>query len=334
MQQVGRQRFVPAQVADPQLFPVPLPPAPPHRRLLVKASQFAVLHRRGLNLAALAFALIAAGAGLYMAREPVTKLATDALAVIEGQAAGAGFAIKSIEITGQRLTADRDIIRLLTLGSGQSILTFDVAEAQARLKWLRAVDSARIRKIYPDRIIVDILEKTPIARWRLGNITWLIDDRGQRIGTAGTSYSDLPLIVGSGAADDSAIMMRLMDKYPDLKTGLVALSRISDRRWDLIYKSGLRVQLPETGTSEALMRLEQYQAEYQLLDRDVTRIDLRVEGLVTLKPGPQAAEYLASIRPKPHKPKGSSDYETPTERQAEATDGPPATDTATGTAPE
>jgi cell division protein FtsQ len=69
-----------------------------------------------------------------------------------------------------------------------------------------------------------------------------------------------------------------------LKKDLAALSRIGDRRWDLIYYTGLRVQLPELGVAQALDRLEMYQRDYALLDRDVTLIDMRVPGVLAVKP--------------------------------------------------
>ena len=64
----------------------------------------------------------------------------------------------------------------------------------------------------------------------------------------------------------------------------MALSRIADRRWDMIYDTGLRVQLPEQGVAQALKRLDMYQTDYQLLDRDVTIIDLRVDSVVAVRP--------------------------------------------------
>jgi cell division protein FtsQ len=70
----------------------------------------------------------------------------------------------------------------------------------------------------------------------------------------------------------------------------VALSRIADRRWDMIYETGLRVQLPELGVARALRNLVMYQDDYQLLDRDITVIDLRVDNLVALRPTTPAVE--------------------------------------------
>jgi cell division protein FtsQ len=80
-------------------------------------------------------------------------------------------------------------------------------------------------------------------------------------------------------------MIRTLERYPAITRDLAALSRIGDRRWDLIFYSGLRVQLPENGVAQALVQLDTYQATAQLLERDVTVIDLRVPGMVSLKLG-------------------------------------------------
>jgi cell division protein FtsQ len=172
----------------------------------------------------------------------------------------------------------------MALSSGASTLTFDVQKAQARLSWLRAVESATVRKVYPDSIAVDIVEKEPILRWRIGDWTYLIDDTGTAIARDPGSYADLPLVVGHGANDDALVMVGALERHPAIRQNLAALSRIGDRRWDLIYYTGLRVQLPERGIAQALDRLDMYQRDYALLDRDVTQIDLRVPGMVALKP--------------------------------------------------
>ncbi len=160
------------------------------------------------------------------------------------------------------------------------------------------MQSATVRKVYPNRVIVSIVEKVPVARWRVGDTTWLIDETGKKIGTDISSYTDLPLVIGEGAADDAVTMVRVLSRHEALQNQLAALSRIGDRRWDLIYRNGLRVQLPESGVAQALDQLDMYQADYALLDRDVMLIDLRVPGMVTLKPGEIAAAQIAETKGK------------------------------------
>jgi cell division protein FtsQ len=62
----------------------------------------------------------------------------------------------------------------------------------------------------------------------------------------------------------------------------------------MIFYSGLRVQLPEQGVAQALDQLEMYQATDKLLDRDVTVIDMRVPGMVSLKLGEAAMAARAA----------------------------------------
>ena len=160
-----------------------------------------------------------------------------------------------------------------------------------------------------------------MARWRVDGVTFLVDGDGEQISVDSGDYTELPLIVGDGAADDALVIIKAMARHEKLKSGLAALSRIGDRRWDLIYFTGLRVRLPEQGAAQALANLEMYQRESALLDRDVTLIDLRVPGMVSLKPGPLAAEQLAAEAKAGTKKKPAvkvdPDYETPAEKRAD-----------------
>ncbi|WP_417310927.1 cell division protein FtsQ/DivIB [Devosia sp.] len=295
MQQVGeKQFFANAQLVHPRNLPAPL--ARRSRNALVAANHVWVLHRQLIIRILLVVAALATLVGLYQTRDVLASAGATAIKMVQGEFAQAGFGVTGIEITGQRLTNDADIISLLTVGAGDSTLTFDAQQAQARLTWLAAVKSATVRKIYPNRIVVEIVEKTPLLRWRIGDTTWLVDEKGTRIGTDIAAFTELPLVIGEGANDDAVAMVRILERHPMLQEGLAALSRIGDRRWDLLYRNGLRVQLPEHGVAQALDRLEMYQGDYALLDRDVTEIDLRVDGLVTLKPGETAAEAIEAAR--------------------------------------
>ena len=275
--------FVGAEPVDPRHLPIPIRTL--RRSALISVSHAWVLHRRLVVRVAGALLALLLIVGAYEARG-ILALGVDAVAkMVQGEFVAAGFGINQIRITGQSLTRDSDIVTLMTMSVGSSTLDFDVGKARARLEWLRAVESATVRKVYPNQIIVEIVEKVPVARWRSGSATWLVDQQGAIIGEdpAG-AFADLPMVVGEGAADDALVMIRALDRHAAITSNLAVLSRIGDRRWDLIYYSGLRVKLPERGVAQALEQLDAYQADYALLDRDVTVVDLRVPGIVALKP--------------------------------------------------
>lgn len=283
MQQVKSETFLAgARVVDPRALPVPV--RSHSRKLANNFGRTWVLHRKAILRGVAIAALLATTAAVYELREPIGMGAAALGEVAQGRFAAAGLTIGEISISGQTLTSEQAVFDALGIEPHTSTVSFDVEAARQRIAELPAVESVTVRKTYPGDVVVTITEKVPVARWRVDGITFVVDGSGEQIGEDRGAYGDLPLVVGDGANDDAMVMIRALDQYPDLKDGLVALSRIADRRWDLIYDTGLRVQLPELGVARALRNLESYQADYQLLDRDVTVIDLRVATLVAVRP--------------------------------------------------
>ncbi|MHA6297652.1 cell division protein FtsQ/DivIB [Devosia sp. CAU 1758] len=283
MQQVKSEAFLAgARLVDPRALPVPV--RTPRRRLANRFNRAFVLHGGLIRRGAMVAAILATGLALYQVREPTGQLVNTLGGMAQGNFAQAGLAIGEIEISGQTLTSEQQIFDALGIEPHTSTLGFDVEAARQRVAELPAVDSVTVRKTYPGDVTVLVTEKAPVARWAVDGVTFLIDGRGEQIGEAGEGYAGLPLVIGDGAADDALAMIRALEGFPMLEDGLVALSRIADRRWDLIYDTGLRVQLPEQGVAQAMTRLVSYQSDYQLLDRDVSIIDLRIDSVVAVRP--------------------------------------------------
>ena len=292
MQQVRSEAFLAgARMVDPRALPVPV--RSPRRRIVNNLGRAWVLHRTAIMRGAALLALLAGAGALYQLREPIGMGVGTLGELAQGRFAASGLAIGEISISGQTLTSEQAIFDALGIEPHTSTVSFDVEAARQRIAELPAIESVTVRKTYPGDVIVNLVEKTPVARWRVDGITFVIDATGEQIGEDWGAYTDLPLVVGDGANDDAMVMIRVLDQHPLLKENLVALSRIADRRWDLIYDTGLRVQLPELGVARALRNLEAYQANYQLLDRDVTVIDMRVDSLVAVRPTKTDAELEA-----------------------------------------
>jgi cell division protein FtsQ len=283
LQQVRSEEFLAgARMVDPRALPVPA--RPPRHRIANRFARAWVLHGRKIRQGLAIAALLTGALVVYQIREPIGMLASTLGGIAQGNFAQAGLSIGEISITGQTLTAEQDVFDALGIQPHTSTLGFDVEAARQRIAELPAVATVSVRKTYPGDVEVIITEKQPVARWRVDGITFVIDGRGEQIGEDRGAYGELPLVIGDGAADNALVMIRVLDTVPRLKEGLVALSRIGDRRWDMIYETGLRVQLPEQGVAQALTRLVTYQNDYQLLDRDISVIDLRIDSIVAVRP--------------------------------------------------
>jgi len=290
LQQVGAKAAASAIIIDPRRN---ASVARPRRNPgpLATLNRVWVLHRPLILRGVAGLACAALIAVSFQARGGIGQTVVTLSDVMQGKFAAAGLGIGEISITGQAVTREADIVKALGIDTVSSILSFDVETARQNLLALPAIADATVRKIYPDQLTVTLTEKLPVARWRTGDgETFIIDALGARIGTALPLDEKLPLVIGDGAADDAAVIIRALQRYPDIYAGLAAVSRLADRRWDLIYKSGLRVQLPETGIAQALASLDGYQKDYRLLDRDLTQIDLRVSGMLVVRPVEVAPE--------------------------------------------
>lgn len=287
MQQVGRQHFSvrTAAAVDPRLLPAPLRPQRPQRaRPLVGLSHAWVLHGRRITQVFLLACLCAALGIAYLLREDIGEAAGTAGAFIDTELSRAGFGISEISMTGQSLTSETTVLNALGLHGNSSIFSLDAEAARARLEALPSVESATVRKIYPGEVAVTLHEPVAVARWRMDGQTFVVDASGNQIAPAVFDDGELPLVIGIGAGESALPMINLMNRYPALQRDLAALARIGDRRWDLIYYTGLRVQLPETGVAAALARLDAYHRDHQLLDRDVSLIDMRISNAVAVLP--------------------------------------------------
>jgi cell division protein FtsQ len=293
LQQVSAKAFATSVAIDPDQLPALIPM--PRRRVAVNFGRIWVLHSRAVIRLGLAALVLAGLAGIYESRDRLAEAADSATHLAWRELAHTPLGISQISMAGLAITNERDVLAALHITPETSMVTFDADAARQAIEALPSVASATVRKTYPNHIAIKIAERVPVARWRLDGVTYAIDGTGARITPDGEAFPNLPLVVGDNANQVAMVMIRAMDAYPDLRKGLVAFSRIGDRRWDMIYSTGLRVQLPELGVAQALKQLSSLEKKYQLLERDVEVIDLRVPTILAVEPSADAQAELARI---------------------------------------
>jgi cell division protein FtsQ len=92
-------------------------------------------------------------------------------------------------------------------------------------------------------------------------------------------------VVGKGADQAAAELLPLLAQRPRLMGRIDALIRVDERRWDLRLKDGSIIMLPAMGLDSALIRLDAMDQRERLLDLGFSRVDLRAEDSVAVRPG-------------------------------------------------
>lgn len=85
---------------------------------------------------------------------------------------------EQVSVSGNHFVTRASILQLFALDRGKSILRISLAERRAQLEAIPWVDRATVRRVLPNRIQVDIVERTPVAFLREGNDMELIDAKG------------------------------------------------------------------------------------------------------------------------------------------------------------
>ncbi len=205
----------------------------------------------------------------------------------------AGLRVTDVIVSGRNRADSKEILAALDLERGSPILGVDIDEARARIESMGWVQSAEIARRLPDVIYVRVTEREPLALWQHNNRIVLIDPDGHTIQHSDLdSFASFPLVVGEGAPVVAGELIDLLRAYPSVAQATEAAIRVSDRRWNLRLHSGIDVRLPEEKLAVALDRLEEYQREHDLFDRDVVAVDLRVPDrlIVRVSPGANLAQ--------------------------------------------
>ncbi|WP_395650721.1 cell division protein FtsQ/DivIB [Brevundimonas sp.] len=209
---------------------------------------------------------------------------------MDNMTAGMGLSLRRVHITGASAEATPAIQQALQLQAGQPITSLDLDALRGRVQSVGWVKEARVVRLLPDTLIVEVVEHDRLAVWQTGGKTFVIDANGKAIpGADAGRYPQLPLVVGKGADTAAADLLPLLAQRPRLAGRIDAMVRVDERRWDLRLKDGSLIQLPAVDQDSALIRLDALDQRDRLLDLGFARVDLRTPDTIAVRPGAGAA---------------------------------------------
>ncbi len=107
------------------------------------------------------------------------------------------FRVERIEVRGTRELSSQDIVISCGLGSDENIFDVDTAMLAERIRANPRVDRVVVRRRLPSTIIVEIVERVPVAILPYAGYYVAVDEAGLAIGLVeGYKDSRLPLLTG------------------------------------------------------------------------------------------------------------------------------------------
>jgi len=259
------------------------------------------LHLLGWSAAALVFACVAGGFGaeLYQYGERNWR-----------------FRIESsddIEVNGTHNVPRAQIMEVMGGDIGRNIFFIPLSERKAQLEKIPWVESASVMRFVPNRLQIDIRERTPIAFARVGSRIALIDAGGtlMELPTTGKQKFSFPVIVGMNAGEPLSTRSARMKIYNQLLRELDAdgghysqeLSEVDISDQDdvkVLANDPAGAVLIHLGSADFLSRYKIYVSHVQGWRQQFEKlesVDLRYERQIIVNPDNQATVKAPPITP-------------------------------------
>jgi len=208
----------------------------------------------------------------------------------------AGLRVTDIYIQGRKDLPNDQLLAKVNVERGTPLLAVDTHAVVTRLMELPPVHKARVERLWPDRLLVQIQERQPIALWQKDGKLSPIDSDGVVLTYQhADTLPDLPIVIGDNAPKLSDELFSAIEHYPELKSQLRAATYVSNRRWDLYLKSGMQIKLPEGDVRAGLKRLMHFADDHLIFAKPIAVVDLRLDDRVVIKPMPAAAPSEAKV---------------------------------------
>ncbi len=256
----------------------------------------ALLRRRGSGLA-MAIGFVGA-VGVYGA---MIGGEYDAFTAVYGAprdvlARALGLDVDAVTISGQIRLNESELLALAGVNQRQSLAFLDVDQVRARLMAVPLIKNASVRKLFPNRLVIEVIEREPFALWQKnGDVSVIAADGAAIDQFRDARLAELPFVVGDGTNERAGEYLALLDAMGELRSQVRAGILVSQRRWSLKMASGVEVMLPEMNPQLAIAQLLRLEREAHILEKDVISLDFRAPGRISARLTEEAAAARADM---------------------------------------
>lgn len=246
-----------------------------------------VLHRMFL----LAILAVAAVAVVFIARlAGVPELIGRQFAMAAGDV---GFSVNKVEVRGVKNLNELKVYERVDSAMGRPMPEVDVDQIRAELVQINWIEDARVSRQLPDRLVIDVVERKPHAVLRKPDKLVLIDATGHELEPVSPERAKGKLVVfGPGSARQVEALTKLLGAAPALKPQVAEAEWVGNRRWNVAFKTGQILALPEgeKESANALMTFARLDGVNRLLGGKVAVFDMRTAGRIYFRVPDRAAD--------------------------------------------
>lgn len=120
--------------------------------------------------------------------------------------------VKKVEVRGNQVVSQESILELAQVAPNIQLLRVNVNQTSQRIKTISQIKSVDVRRGWPETLVIEVVERTPLGVTDIPEGRYLIDESGVAYQPV-TPDANLPLIFGS---DDQnrAIGIKAWQSFP------------------------------------------------------------------------------------------------------------------------
>ena len=192
------------------------------------------------------------------------------------------FVVNTIQTVGRDRASKNDLSKILKKYQKTSLLSLDLNYIQSEVEKVAWIKKVIIRRVLPNTLSLTIEEFSPRAVWIRGRDRYVLDKNGYTIEkVSDDQFQNYFTIKGAEAELNLMNLIESLENFDEIYNQIDYANYVGRRRWDLHYKSGVRIMLPEDNIIDSLSLLETYIKENKLIEKGHKKIDLRLDGKIT-----------------------------------------------------
>jgi len=205
-----------------------------------------------------------------------------------------------IEVTGMQNVSKAQIMEVMGADIGRNIFFIPLVQQKSQLEQIPWVESASVMRFVPNRLRIEIHERTPVAFARVGSHISLIDAGGtlMELGAAGRHKYSFAVIAGMNAGEPLSTRAARMKSYNELvreldssgahySQGLSEVDLTDTEDVKVLAADAAGEVLVHLGSGNYLQRYKTYVTHVQQWRQQFDKlesVDLRYDGQIIVNP--------------------------------------------------
>jgi cell division protein FtsQ len=217
----------------------------------------------------------------------------------------------NIEVTGMQNVTKAQIMEVMGADIGRNIFFIPLAQQKAQLEQIPWVESASVMRFVPNRLKVEVHERTPVAFARVGPRMFLIDAGGTLMELSPKHKFSFPVILGMNPGEPLSTRAPRMKAYSEMVTELDSGgARYSQdlSEADLSDLEDVKVRVNDSagdvlvhlGSSDYLRRYKIYVTHAQAWRQQFNKlesVDLRYDNQIIVNPDMERTAKTGALSP-------------------------------------